>query len=572
MAQESDVVRIAREYREQLARNESEALRRIARLWVKMERGLQSGYEDLAREVLARMARGEMVPRQFIYTMQRYQSMMDQIRKEMPYYQGAIEDLVTDYQKENYTLGLDASQAIIKASRPSDDTWTRINKDATETMAGFAGNGAPLHSLLHRDYNQTAENVLDALIEGVGLGKGYREVARDMQDAMGGDFDRAMRIARTEMNRSYRLANADQYRASGVVTKVIRLCYKPTACFACLMLDGEECEDFICDDHPNGKCTTIVQTTGGIMPEWETGREWLEEQTEEDQRRIMGAGRFDLWKQQGVDPRSMVYIKDNPIWGGSPTVRTLEDLLNSVADPGKYFRLSGATSLRVSPPDFIPYKFIPQSAEGEAKFEALNKELQEKYGFTLPESVTSLDYDSVKASLDGVLKIFDELPEIRSSFTGFDVDKNETEGLMYVTSAGKIIFSRNYYAISTKENLTNRLIFARTYGLVKDTFDESSIGRHEAGHILVQYCREHGLFGAKTAQNILNKAVKRIPGKTSKTNNLKNQIINAVGKAASEESLEENFCDIISYRFDSGRSHSQLSIYTWLTVCEEIQK
>lgn len=333
MPRESEVVRVAREYREQLARNESEALRLIARLWVKMERGLQSGYEDLAREVLARMARGEMVPRQFIYTMQRYQSMMDQIRKEMPYYQGTIEDLVTDYQKENYTLGLDASQAIIKASRPSDDTWTRIYKDAAETMTGFAGNGAPLHSLLHRDYNQTAENVLDALIEGVGLGKGYREVARDMQDAMGGDFDRAMRIARTEMNRSYRLANAEQYRASGVVTKVIRLCYKPTACFACLMLDGEECKDFICDDHPNGKCTTIVQTTGGIMPEWETGREWLEEQTEEDQRRIMGAGRFELWKKHGVDPKSMVYIKPNPVWGGSPAMRPIKELFANGISP-----------------------------------------------------------------------------------------------------------------------------------------------------------------------------------------------------------------------------------------------
>ena len=365
-------------------------------------------------------------------------------------------------------------------------------------------------------------------------------------------------------------------QSSRAVRGYRRMCYPDTACFACLMLDGEFYPiDAEPCDHPNGKCSFVPVTKHfdpGNDPSWQRGRDWFMEQDEETQRKLMGAGRFDLWKQGSVDPRDMVYIKPNDVWGGSPAVRTLESLKASNMDSYQYFRLSGITNLTVKPPELASYKYIPQTAEGEAKFKALNEKLQKKYGFTLPDQVTNLDYDSVKASLDGVLKIFDELPEIRSSFTGFGVDNDEIQGFMYVTPSGKIVFSRNYYAISTKENLTNMLNYARNYGLVKDTFDESSIGRHEAGHILVQYCQEHDLFGVRTAQNILNASVKRIPGKFGKSNDLKSQIKNAVGEAASKEDLEENLSDIISYRFDSGRSHSQLSIYTWLTIVDAIRQ
>ena len=63
---ESDVVRVAREYREQLARNEDAALRRMSRYWVKIEKKLQNDLEALAREVLDRQAKGQAVPRQVI--------------------------------------------------------------------------------------------------------------------------------------------------------------------------------------------------------------------------------------------------------------------------------------------------------------------------------------------------------------------------------------------------------------------------------------------------------------------------------------------------------------------------
>lgn len=323
---ESEVVRIAREYREQLARNEDEALKRMASIWVKLENELEPMMTSLANDIEELQKAGQPITPQYIYTMKRYQDLMAQIQRQMPYYQMTVDDLISEYQTRNYNLGIDASNAVLQASLPSSAVWNRVPIETVETVAGFAGNGAPLAELLRADYGDMGSRITDALISGIGLGKGVKSVAKAMQDAMGFESNRWLRIARTEMNRAYRLANAQQYRNSGVVEKVIRLCYPPTACFACLEMDGEECPNGICDDHPNGKCTTIVQTVGGVKPTWETGHEWLMKQDEETQRRIMGDGRYNMWKNEGVNPRDMVEMRDNPVWGGSPSVISEREL------------------------------------------------------------------------------------------------------------------------------------------------------------------------------------------------------------------------------------------------------
>ena len=141
---------------------------------------------------------------------------------------------------------------------------------------------------------------------------------------------RALTIARTEVNRAYREANLETMRESRAVIGYRRMCYPPTACFACLEMDGEFYEigeSF--SDHPNGKCSAVPVTKHFDPindPNWERGQQWFERQSPDTQRKIMGPGRYDLWKNEGVNPREMVYIKENPFWGGSPTVRTIENI------------------------------------------------------------------------------------------------------------------------------------------------------------------------------------------------------------------------------------------------------
>lgn len=317
---ESDAVRVAREYREALARNEDAALRRLARYWLSMERELRLSYEGLYREIMEMQDAGEIVPEEVWMDLERYRDMNRQIIELSGAYEDRALDTITEYQRLDYNLGLDSASAILQASSKYAEIWNRVDPSVVETVAGFAGNGAPLRTLLQTDFGSLSAGILDALVSGVGLGKGAYATAEDMLKVTQKlTYTRAVRIARTEINRAYRIANAQQYAASGVVTKVLRLCYAPTACLACLEMDGEECPNGICDDHPNGKCTTVAVTIGGHYPQWQTGHDWLMEQSAEDQRRIMGDGRYEMWRA-GMPIRDMVEMQANPVWGDSPQV------------------------------------------------------------------------------------------------------------------------------------------------------------------------------------------------------------------------------------------------------------
>lgn len=409
---ESEVVRIAREYREQLVRNEDEALRRMARSWAKMETQLFDSFKSVSQEIEELQKQGIAIPKQLIYNQRRYQQMLSQVQKYLTEYDETAIQTIKTYQRKNYNLGLDSANATLKATSPSSAVWNEVSRDTAEVMVGFAGNGAPLAELMKRDYGSLAEEITDALVTGIGLGKGAYATAKDMRDAMGMEYNRSVRIARTETNRAYRIANAEQYAKSGVVEKVLRLCYPPTACFACLMMDGEECPNGICDDHPNGKCTTIAVTIGGHYPEWQKGSEWLEQQDEATQRRIMGDARYEMWKKDGVPLRDMVTMKDNPVWGGSPSVLSINDIKQ------KYNIGSGSNPISLptfTPPTATPqdtnYKFADmmgnaykgnkytdeQRAELEAKYEAMPqfmKEFYKRYGGEL-EPVLENKYGKV---------------------------------------------------------------------------------------------------------------------------------------------------------------------------------
>ena len=183
---------------------------------------------------------------------------------------------------------------------------------------------SPLRRLLDKSWGETSRKLDEVLTVGLSTGQGSAWIAQQMMEAVTIPEKRALLIARTEVNRAYRAANLETMRESRAVRGYRRMCYPPTACFACLMMDGEyydKTEDF--SDHPNGKCSAVPVTRHFDPinePGWERGQDWFEKQDPETQRKIMGPGRYDLWKNEGVNLRDMVYIKPNPLWGGSENI------------------------------------------------------------------------------------------------------------------------------------------------------------------------------------------------------------------------------------------------------------
>ena len=327
---ESEVSRRIREYRRGVNASEKQMLQRLARLWVPSYRYLQQQVDDLTSLIAKRLAAGETVYPEWIWSLSRYQTMMAQAQRLIKSYSKAAKGVITAAEVEAAETGRNNGRELIQIAEPDDPMWTRVNRQETVIAAGMTADDTPLDRLLDESFGETREGMEEALITGISTGQGSKWIADQMMKAAEIPEQRALLIARTEVNRAYRQANVETMRSSRAARGFRRRCYKPTACFSCLMLDGEfyplDSEPY---DHPNGKCVFLPVTRHydpADDPDWQTGRDWLEEQSPEDQRKIMGVGRWELWHQSGVDPRSMVYIKPNDVWGGSPAVRTLEEL------------------------------------------------------------------------------------------------------------------------------------------------------------------------------------------------------------------------------------------------------
>lgn len=328
------IFQAAEEYRRAVNRNELEALRRLSRLWVPSYKYLREQFSALTQLIESRKNEGKPVEVEYLYSFRRYRTMMEQARKMISQYNRAAAGEISGAEAEAAGLGTKRGTDLVNIAEPDDPMWTRVNSRETRIMSGMLSEASPLSELLDKSFSQTREEIDRALITGISTGQGSSWIADQLANAAQVPLQRALVIARTEVNRAYRQANLETMRSSRAVRGYRRMCYPPTACFACLMMDGEyydKMEDF--SDHPNGKCSAVPVTKHfdpGADPNWQRGRDWFMQQDEDTQRKLMGPGRFELWSSGGVDLRDMVYIKPNDIWGGSPAIRSLEELKTGI--------------------------------------------------------------------------------------------------------------------------------------------------------------------------------------------------------------------------------------------------
>jgi len=191
-------------------------------------------------------------------------------------------------------------------------------------------NGFPAitNRVLERAFPLAVEKLTDLLIRGTALGWNPRktaEVAR--RDGLSSGLNHFLLVARDQQIRAYREASRDTYQASSVVYGYKRLATKnKRTCLACLALDGKIYETSeLMPLHPQDRCTMIPLVKGFPAPTWETGSEWFASLPEKDQKKMMGAERFDLY-QNGVPFEDMVTVVKNDVWGPSAKVTPLYQL------------------------------------------------------------------------------------------------------------------------------------------------------------------------------------------------------------------------------------------------------
>lgn len=327
----SPVEALLAEYKRRLNGREAAVQAELIRRWRRVEDALSGNIDALVADMERLRATGQPVSRNAVYRLERYRTLLAQLEAEQRRYADAAAGIITAEQQYAMQLGFDwGTDAVSLLAREAGlvATFTRLDRAVVEAMIGYAADGTPLARLLAADYPATVAEITDALVEGVALGYNPRKVARQMRDAMAGNAQRALVVARTETQRAHRSATVESYRQSGIIqTYTRRAAMDARTCLACLLEDGRRypvTEQF--SDHPAGRCVAICDIPGVASPITQTGREWFEAQDADTQRKIMGDERFELWQSGQVPLDSMATIHTDPVWGESPRVVPLRAL------------------------------------------------------------------------------------------------------------------------------------------------------------------------------------------------------------------------------------------------------
>lgn len=240
---------------------------------------------------------------------------------------------------------------LAAAMAPSSDaaqivaaTWNRISHRALAEIVAATSRPSPVMALFDQLGVHAADTVASGLRQGVAQGRNPKKTAREIRDALGGDLNRALTIARTETLRAYREATRQTYLENDDIVDGWVWTAHPSArtCAACWGMDGTHHKlDEELGSHPRCRCTMVpdLKEWGDIHPalagldevDHPTGAERFAELPEADQRAILGPSRYEAYKdgRLTIDDNpdtGVVQSRDDPVWGTTRTVRPVRDI------------------------------------------------------------------------------------------------------------------------------------------------------------------------------------------------------------------------------------------------------
>lgn len=320
------VTELMREQKAGLMGREETQQAAMALRWLQVEESVLNDITALTNEMAEREANGRPVTVESLLSLSRYIDLLVQLDTQIASFNEWSGDRITTWQDEIIALGVDYSSinietVLMEQGQSLGAAFNRLPIEAVANMAGLAGNGSPLIDLLEERVNapDLAQRMATILVNNTAKGINPRQTAREMQDALGGGLNNALRISRTEQLRVFRETAYQSYAESGVVIGYRRLtAHDARVCPACLSREGEFYPVGVTmPEHPQGRCTPVPVVRGAPRPDWLKGEDWFNTQPRETQLSIMGPGRLAKWEAGRLAFSRMAKVVPNAIWGDS---------------------------------------------------------------------------------------------------------------------------------------------------------------------------------------------------------------------------------------------------------------
>lgn len=329
---EPEVVRIAMEYKASLSNLTYEVVREMTDNWVKVSKGLDEIIAKLEVEMASMANTTRPMTIEWLREIQYYKELRSQV--EDAYYQLYNQTDVVIARRSEQAILMGAQQADILTaysfSSLAPSIYQRLPQSEYEILYSNLRSKTPLDRLLKPLGYETWEHIKEVMESGINTGKPLMDIARSMAEAKNIGFDRALRVARTEILRAHRTATLEQYRYSGVVKGFKRLANRRKACISCLALDGEYFPIRAAfTDHPNGACAMIPCLEGEKSPSWLYGANYFKTLSDEEQKSRMGASHWEAWKEGLFKFDDIISYKHSTVWGDMPQKTPLNVLIGS---------------------------------------------------------------------------------------------------------------------------------------------------------------------------------------------------------------------------------------------------
>lgn len=202
----------------------------------------------------------------------------------------------------------------LRAVRALIDTTTAPRSPLARLLRDFAGGSSDV-----------ARQVANTLVAGIVVGQNPRRIARLVrQQYAGASLARATTIARTEVLRAYREAQRTSYSERGVDEWVWISARNARTCPACWAKHGTRYPTSErLPAHPNCRCRLLPAVDGLDVDDGEVEFAKL---SPDEQRVILGPGRYDAYKNGDASLADMVVERQSAVWGTSVATAPVRSL------------------------------------------------------------------------------------------------------------------------------------------------------------------------------------------------------------------------------------------------------
>lgn len=323
-----DVIEYAEKFKAALIAKDLQSERRLIQAYRGIYATIRAEVDAL---VLAIAQTDEMTPGQ-VARMRRYGQLLADVEQQLTGYSAFTRNEMGEAAKIAVRMGADDARVLAAVSLGDAQFAAQLRglaPEAIEQLLGFLDPAGPLYQRLGNLPKYTAEQVSRAILDGVGLGRNPRAIAREITRSLGMGLTESLRMTRTVQIYAYREAIRANYLAnSDVVIGWIWYADLGGACPACVAMHGtQHALNERLNDHHNGRCTMLPLTIGSTNPLEGAGEQYFKGLPEAQQKALLGPGKYDAYKAGKFSFSQLATTHTDEVYGEMRSVASLSSLL-----------------------------------------------------------------------------------------------------------------------------------------------------------------------------------------------------------------------------------------------------